>query len=279
MPYLKTTAQPATDIYFEDSGGGGQPVVLIHGWPLSSRMWEGQVNALTAAGYRVVAYDRRGFGQSGNATGGYDYDTFASDLNDLIEQQNLRDVVLVGFSMGGGEVARYVGRYGDGRVAKAVLAGAVTPFLLKTDDNTDGVPEAQFDAMLAGVVKDRVNFLADFFPTFFKGGLLGPKASDDVILHAKTIAWPASPLGTQRCIVAFGKTDFRADLRRFTVPTLVVHGDSDAVVPFDKSGKRVPEFAKHATVETIGGAPHGFTATHSEKFNEILLGFLKGSRG
>jgi peroxiredoxin len=275
MPYLKSTAEPQTDIYFEDSGGSGQPVVLIHGWPLSHRMWESQVNALTAAGYRCVTYDRRGFGQSGNATGGYDYDTFASDLNDLLTEQNLTNVVLVGFSMGGGEVARYIGRYGEGRVAKAVLAGAVTPFLLETDDNPDGVDRKVFDGMLAAVTEDRINFLADFFPTFFKGGLLGPKASDDAILHAKTIAWRASPLGTQRCIVAFGTTDFRADLQRFTVPTLVVHGDSDAIVPFDKSGKRVPEFVAHAKVATLGGAPHGFTATHSDKFNELLLDFLK----
>lgn len=275
MPYLKTTAAPATDLYFEDSGGTGQPVVLIHGWPLSHAMWEGQVNALTAAGYRVVTYDRRGFGESGKATGGYDYDTFASDLNDLLESQELRNVVLVGFSMGGGEVARYIGRYGEGRISKAVLGSSVTPFLLKTDDNPDGVPKAQFDGMLASVTKDRIAFLADFFPSFFKGGLLAPKASDDVILHAKTVAWRASPLGTQRCIVAFGETDFRRDLARFTVPTLVVHGDHDQIVPFDKSGKRVPEFVKHAKVEVIGGAPHGLTATHSEELNTILLDFLK----
>ncbi len=275
MPYFQTSAEPRTDIYFEDSGGAGEPVVLIHGWPLSLRMWEGQVNALTAAGYRVLAYDRRGFGQSGNSTGGYDYDTFASDLNDLIEQQGLSGVTLVGFSMGGGEVARYVGRYGEGRVRRAVLAGSVTPYLLKDDTNPDGVPQAEFDAMVAGVVEDRITFLAGFFPAFYKGGLLAPKASDDHIAHAKSIAWRASPLGTQRCIVAFGTADFRRDLAKFTVPTLVVHGDSDAIVPFDKSGKRVPEFVKHARVEEIGGAPHGFTVTHGDQFNKLLLEFLK----
>ncbi len=275
MPYLKSSAAPATDLYFEDGGGSGQPVVLIHGWPLSHRMWEAQVNALTAAGYRTVAYDRRGFGQSGNATGGYDYDTFASDLNDLIEQQELRDVVLVGFSMGGGEVARYIGTYGERRVAKAVLAGAVTPFLLKTPDNPDGVDQSEFDQILAGVTKDRINFLADFVPTFFKGGLLAPKASDDVIAHNKSIAWPASPLGTQRCVVAFGTTDFRADLAKFTVPTLVVHGDSDQIVPIESSGKLAAQMIKGARYEVIAGAPHGFNVTHAEKFNEILLDFLK----
>jgi peroxiredoxin len=275
MPYLKTSAAPATDLYFEDSGGSGQAVVLIHGWPLSHRMWEGQVNALTAAGYRCVAYDRRGFGQSGNATGGYDYDTFASDLNDLIEAQGLRDVVLVGFSMGGGEVARYIGRYGEGRVAKAVLAGAVTPYLLKTADNPDGVDQSVFDGFLADVTKDRINFLAGFVPTFFKGGLLAPKVSDDVIAHNKSIAWRASPLGTQQCIVAFGTTDFRADLAKFTVPTLVVHGDHDQIVPIDVSGKQAAQQIRGARYEVIGGAPHGFNVTHAEKFNELLLDFLK----
>lgn len=276
MPYLKTTAAPATDLYFEDSGGTGTPVVLIHGWPLSGRMWEGTVNALTAAGYRCITYDRRGFGQSGRATGGYDYDTFASDLEDVLRETGAERAVLVGFSMGGGEVARYVGRYGEGRVQKIVLAGAVTPFLLKTADNPDGVPGAQFEGMRAAVTKDRIGFLNTFFPLFYKGGLLAPKASDDDILHSKTIAWPASPLGTQQCITAFGETDFRADLARVTVPTLVVHGDDDAVVPFAKSGQRVPEFVGHAEVHTIGGAPHGFTVTHGDKFSEILLKFLDG---
>jgi peroxiredoxin len=277
MPYLKTTAAPQTDLYFEDSGGSGQAVVMIHGWPLSGRMWEGQVNALTAAGYRCVTYDRRGFGQSGRATGGYDYDTFASDLNDLLESQELTNVVLVGFSMGGGEVARYIGRYGERRVAKAVLAGSVTPFLLKTPDNPGGVDRSVFDGMLAAVKKDRINFLSEFVPTFFKGGLLAPKASDDVVAFNKSLAWPASPLGTQQCIIAFGETDFRADLAKFTVPTLVVHGDHDQIVPLDASGKPAAKQIAGARLEVIGGAPHGFGVTHAEKFNELLLDFLKGA--
>ncbi len=274
MPYLKTTAAPTTDIYFEDGGGSGQPVVLIHGWPLSLRSWESQANALMAAGYRVVAYDRRGFGQSGHATGGYDYDTFASDLNDVLNELNLTNAVIVGFSMGGGEVARYIGRYGENRIGKAVLVSAVTPYLLKTADNPDGVDQATFDQMVAGVTKDRVNFLADFMPAFYKGGLLAPKASDDVIAFSKSLAWVASPLGTQRCVVAFSATDFRGDLAKFTVPTLVVHGDGDHTVPIQFSGERAAKLVKGSRFEVISGAPHGLTATHAEEFNRILLDFL-----
>ncbi len=276
MPYLKTTASPSTDLYFEDSGGSGQAVVLIHGWPLSLRSWESQANALTAAGYRVVAYDRRGFGESGKATGGYDYDTFASDLNDVLNELDLRNAVLVGFSMGGGEVARYIGRYGEGRVAKAVLMSAVTPYLLETDDNPSGAMKpAAVEAMVAGVTKDRVTFLGDFMPAFYKGGLFAPKASDEVINFSKALAWRASPLGTQRSVVAFGETDFRADLAKFTVPTLVVHGDSDGIVPIDASGRRAAELVKGSRLEVIGGGPHGLNVTHADEVNTVLLDFLK----
>jgi non-heme chloroperoxidase len=272
MPFVKTTAAPTTDIHYQDLGQG-QPVVLIHGWPLSHRMWEGQVNALTAAGFRTVAYDRRGFGDSGRPTGGYDYDTFASDLNDLMTQLDLQDAVLAGFSMGGGEVARYIGRYGEGRVAKAMLLGAVPPFLLKTDDNPDGAPKQVFDDMLAGVRKDRVAFLDEFFPSFYNSDDV--KASKDLIPYSKSIAWPASPLGTQQCIVAFGTTDFRADLAKVTVPTLIVHGDADRIVPIDISGKKSHEAIRGSRYEVLKKAPHGFAATHAEDLNRLMLDFLK----
>ena len=276
MPYFKTTAQPQTDIYFEDSGGSGQPVVLIHGWPLSLRSWESQANVLAVAGYRVIAYDRRGFGESGKATGGYDYDTFASDLNDLLEQQNLRDVVLVGFSMGGGEVARYIGRYGEGRVAKAVLMASVTPYLLKTDNNpSGGLDEKAVDEMLANVTKDRITFLGDFMKGFYNGGLLAPKASDEVINFSKSLAWRASPVGTQRCVVAFGMTDFRPDLAKFTVPTMIVHGDDDKIVPIDASGRRAAELVRGSRLEVVSGGPHGLNVTHADEVNGLLLDFLK----
>lgn len=273
MAFLTTTAIP-TEIFYEDVGAG-QPVVLIHGWPLSGRMWEGQVSALVDAGYRAITYDRRGFGQSGRPVSGYDYDTFASDLNDLLVKLDLQKVVLVGFSMGGGEVARYVGRYGTQRVAKAAFLGAVPPFLLKTADNPDGVPADVFDGMIAGVKKDRVNFLASFFPTFFNHNKDKNRVSSDIIAWAKSVAWIASPIGTQQCITAFGHTDFRKDLEKFTIPTLVMHGDADQIVPFEISGKKTAAAIKGSRLEVIKGAPHGFSASHGDELNAILLDFLK----
>lgn len=275
MPYVTTTAIPATEIYYVDAGQG-QPIVLIHGWPLSHRSWEAQITALTKAGYRCIAYDRRGFGESGKPDGGYDYDTFASDLNDLITHLDLKDVVLAGFSMGGGEVARYMGRYGSGRVSKAILLGAVPPFLLKTADNPEGVDKSVFDGMLQSVSKDRIAFLEEFFPNFYNYEPGANGVSADLIPFSKWQAWPASPLGTQQCIVAFGTTDFRDDLKKFTVPTLIVHGDSDRIVPFEVSGKRSHEMIPESRLEILKGAPHGFAATHAQQLNDLLLDFLRG---
>ncbi len=275
MPYVTTTAIPATEIYYVDAGQG-QPIVLIHGWPLSHRSWEAQITALTKAGYRCIAYDRRGFGESGKPDGGYDYDTFASDLNDLITHLDLKDVVLAGFSMGGGEVARYMGRYGSGRVSKAILLGAVPPFLLKTADNPEGVDKSVFDGMLQSVSKDRIAFLEEFFPNFYNYEPGANGMSADLIPFSKWQAWPASPLGTQQCIVAFGTTDFRDDLKKFTVPTLIVHGDSDRIVPFEVSGKRSHEMIPESRLEILKGAPHGFAATHAQQLNDLLLDFLRG---
>jgi peroxiredoxin len=274
MPLLTTTAVPATEIYYEDVGKG-QPVVLIHGWPLSGRMWEGQVNALADAGYRCVTYDRRGFGSSGRPDGGYDYDTFASDLRDVVSALDLRNAVLAGFSMGGGEVARYLGRYGEDRVTKAILIAAVPPFLLKTKDNPEGVDRAVFDGMLAGVKQDRIGFLADFIKLFFNWAPGNPALSDDLLAYCKSIAWAASPLGTQQCIVAFGTTDFRPDLQKITVPVLVAHGDTDRIVPVEVSGRRAAALLKRSRFEVIAGAPHGLTATHGQQLNRLMLDFLK----
>lgn len=276
MPTFSSTATPGTRIYYEDIGGHGRPIVLIHGWPLSHRMWEGQVNALTDAGYRCVAYDRRGFGDSDRPTDGYDYDTFASDLNDLIHTLALKDAVLVGFSMGGGEVVRYLARYGDeDRVTAAVLVGAVPPFLLKTADNPDGIDGSVFDGMIAAVKANRVTFLEQFLPNFYNLDAEGRDLSADVVAYAKSIAWPASPLATQQCITAFGTTDFRQDLAAITVPTLVVHGDADRIVPLDISGRRTAAMIAGARHEVVAGGPHGLTATHGEHLNTLLLEFLQ----
>ena len=271
MPYIKTTSTPATEIYYQDLGKG-QPVVLIHGWPLSHRSWESQVNALTAAGYRVIAYDRRGFGESGKPAGGYDYDTFASDLNDLMTQLDLHDAVIGGFSMGGGEVARYIGKYGTERVSKAMLLGAITPFLLNTADNPDAAPQSLFDGMVAGVVKDRLAFLDTFFKDFYNTDKVPSHA--DLVPFSKWIAWAASPIATQQCIVAFGTTDFRDDLKKFDMPTLIVHGDEDRIVPISISGKKSHDMIPASRYEVLKGAPHGFAATHAHELNKIILSFL-----
>ncbi len=277
MPRFTATTTPGTRIYYDDSGGHGRPVVLIHGWPLSHRMWEGQVNALTAAGYRCVAYDRRGFGQSDRPAVGYDYDTLADDLNDLVRTLALKDAVLVGFSMGGGEVARYLARYGgEGRVAAAAFVAAVPPFLLRTDDNPQGVDGAVFDQMLAGVRENRIRFLTDFLAQFFNLDAEGRDLTPDELAYVKSQAWTASPAATQQCITAFGTTDFRADLATITVPTLVVHGDVDRIVPLEVSGQRTASLVSGSRLAVIEGAPHGLTATHGDELNRILLDFLRG---
>ena len=274
MPYVETTGAHATKIHYQDIGTG-QPVVLIHGWPLSLRSWESQVTALTEAGYRCVSYDRRGFGESGQPDGGYDYDTFASDLNDVMTHLDLRGAALAGISMGGGEVARYLGRYGAERVSKAMFLGAVPPFLMKTADNPAGVDKSVFDGMLAAVKKDRVSFLAEFFSNFYNAAPGATGVGVDLIAFSKWVAWGASPLATQQCIVAFGTTDFRDDLAKVTVPTIVIHGDSDRIVPFEVSGKRIHEMIKGSRLEVLKGAPHGFGATHAAELNALMLDFLK----
>jgi pimeloyl-ACP methyl ester carboxylesterase len=262
------------ELYYEDHGAGA-PVVLVHGWPLSGRSWEAQVGPLVAAGHRVVTYDRRGFGWSSQPWEGYDYDTFTADLHALVEHLDLRDVTLVGFSMGGGEVARYVGTHGTDRVARAVFAAAVPPFLLKTDDNPDGgLDEAAIAGFEDGVTADRLAFLDGFTRTFFAAGERTDLISEPARLYARDIAAYASPKGTLDCIAAFGRTDFRGDLGRFDLPTLVIHGDADAIVPFEVSGRRTHEAVPGSELVVIEGGPHGLNATHAEQFNRALLDFL-----
>jgi peroxiredoxin len=274
MPFI-TASTDGTPIHYVDQGSG-RPVVLVHGWPLSHRMWEAQIAALVDAGYRTVAYDRRGFGDSGKAAGGYDYDVFAADLDDLVTALDLHDATLVGFSMGGGEVARYIGTYGTARLSQAALLGAVPPFLLQTADNPDGAPPALFDGMIAGLKADRIGFLDQFFPNFYNSDTGADRIGADLIAFSKWIAWAASPLATQQCVTAFGTTDFRADLRKFDVPTLIVHGDADRIVPIEGSALKSHAAIAGSRLEVLKGAPHGFAATHASELNALLLSFLRG---
>jgi len=263
------------ELHYEDHGSG-RPVVLIHGWPLSGRSWEAQVPALVDAGYRVITYDRRGFGQSSQPTDGYDYDTFAADLDQLLQHLELTDVTLVGFSMGGGEVVRYLGTYGGARVSKAVLAAAVPPYLYQSDDNPDGgLDDATIEQFEQGVRTDRLAFLEGFTKNFFAAGDKDDLVSEPLRHYSWIIAAGASPQGTLDCIAAFGRTDFRGDLKKVTVPTLIIHGDSDGIVPFEVSGKRAAEAIAGSTLVVIEGGPHGINASHPEQFNAALLDFLK----
>lgn len=262
------------ELYFEDHGAG-KPVVLVHGWPLSGRSWENQVPALVSAGFRVITYDRRGFGSSSQPWAGYDYETFTSDLDGLMRHLDLRDVTLVGFSMGGGEVARYLGKHGTERVSKAVFAAAIPPCLFKSTDNPDGgLDDATIAGFESGVKSDRMAFLEHFTKLFFSAGK-ELKVSEAQRQYARDIAAFASAKGTLDCISAFGRTDFRSDLKKITIPTLVIHGDSDAIVPFEISGKRTAAAIPGAKLVVIKGGPHGINASHADEFNKELLAFLK----
>ena len=255
--------------------GQGQPVVLLHGWPLSKEMWEYQVSDLVEAGFRVIKYDRRGFGHSAKPWNGYDYDSLSGDLNDLIEQLDLQDAVLVGFSMGGGEVVRYLSRYGSQRISKIVLISAVTPFLGKTSDNPEGVDQAIFEEILANLRQDRIKFLDDFGKKFFGVSLINHPVSAPLLDYYRMLASVASPRATEQCAIAFGQTDFRADLQAVTVPTLIIHGDADQTVPIEASGARTAAVIHGSQYIVYEGAPHGLFYTHKEKLNQDLIQFLK----
>ena len=262
------------DINYEDHGTGN-PVILIHGWPLSLRSWERQVPALLDAGYRVIAYDRRGFGDSSKPISGYNYDVLADDLHKIMTKLNLRDVTLVGFSMGGGEVARYLGKHGSERVSKAVFMSAIPPFLLKTPDNPEGVDASVFDGIRKAIIADRPAFLTDFFSNFYNvDELKGKRISDEVVRLSWNIASCASPKGTLDCVSAW-LTDFREELKNINVPVLIIHGDADRILPLAATGKRVPSFIKRSRLVVIQGAPHGMNWTHAEEINSELLTFLR----
>jgi peroxiredoxin len=262
------------ELYYEDHGQG-QPVVLIHGYPLDGASWERQTAALLEAGYRVITYDRRGFGKSSQPTEGYDYDTFAADLDSLLTDLDLADAVLVGFSMGTGEVARYLSTYGSARVSKAVFLGSLEPFLLKTGDNPDGVPQEVFDGLLAAVKDDRYAFFTEFFKNFYNtDDTLGSRLSDEALRASWATASKAS---AHASVVAQPTwlTDFRSDIPKIDVPALIVHGTADNILPIDATGRRFKEALPAADYMEIEGAPHGMLWTHAQEINEALLAFLK----
>ena len=275
MPYVTVGKENSgnIDLYYEDHGAG-RPVVLIHGWPLSSKSWEKQVPALIDAGYRVVAYDRRGFGNSAKPAFGYDYDTLAEDLHKLMMELDLTGATLVGFSMGGGEVARYLGTYGSDRVDSAVFISAIPPFLLKTAENPEGMDGSVFDGIMESIIADRPAFLSGFFSEFYNVDVLGgDRISDEVVRFSWNIAATASPRGTLDCVSAW-LTDFRGDLRSIDVPVLVIHGDADRIVPFTASGKRIPGLIRESRLVVVEGGPHGIIWTHAGRVNRELLDFL-----
>jgi len=276
MPFVTVGTENATPIqlYYEDHGTGS-PVVLVHGWPLSGRSWERQVPALIDAGHRVITYDRRGFGASSQPWTGYDYGTLAADLNVLIEHLDLTDATLVGFSMGGGEVVRYLSTYGAARISRVALLAAVPPYLYRADDNPDGgLDDATVAGLETGVRGDRIGFLDTFLTAFYRAGDRTDLISEPTRRYHLAIAVGASPKGTLDCIGAFSRTDFRKDLIAVTVPALVLHGDSDAIVPIEVSGQRTHEAISGSRLVVIEGAPHGLLATHADQVNQALLAFI-----
>ena len=255
--------------------GEGPDIVLVHGWPLDADMWEYQAVPLAEAGFRVIAYDRRGFGRSGQPWSGYDYDTLADDLNAVMDGHRVRDATLVGFSMGGCEAARYMTRHGSG-VARLALVAAVTPFLLKTADNPDGVDGAVFDRMIEGLRADRAHFLAGFGKAFFGAGLLASPVSTEILAWSLAMAMQGSPRATIECVRSFSATDFRADLAVIRVPTLVIHGDADETVPLPNSGARTAQMVPGAELRVYKGAPHGLQITEKDRLTADLAAFARG---
>jgi non-heme chloroperoxidase len=272
MPTI--SAKDGTDLYFKD-WGVGDPVVFIHGWPLNADMWEYQMTPIAQQGFRCVGADRRGFGRSGQPWQGYDYDTLADDLAALLENLNLSNVTLVGFSMGGGEVARYMSRHEGRRIARAILVSAVTPFLLKTPDNPDGVAIDVFKDMVEGLHGDRPAFLADFGKKFFGVGVLNFSISTEMLDWAQSLALQASPAATIACVKAFSETDFRSDMGAFTVPTLIIHGDADQTVPIDASARRAAKSIRGARLVEYSGAPHGLFHTEKKRLNDDIVAFMR----
>ena len=267
------TTQDNTPLYVKD-WGTGRPVILLHGWPLSADSWDDQAMAIADAGYRAIAYDRRGFGRSGQPWSGYDYDTLADDLAAVVNYTGAAHTTLIGFSMGGGEVARYMSRHGGKGVVQTALVSSVLPFRLQTADNPDGAPQAGFDAIAEALREDRASFFTDFFNDFFGVGVLSQPVSDELLAWARNTAMQASLRATLECLKSFSSTDFRPDLPAFKVPTLIIHGTDDLTVPISSSARTTAQEIGTATLLEYEGAPHGLFATHKERLTHDLLAFL-----
>lgn len=275
MPYLSVGDENSgsIDLYYEDHGSG-PPVVMIHGYPLSGRAWDKQVPVLLEAGHRVITYDRRGFGKSSQPTYGYDYDTFAADLAALMTELDLRDATLVGHSMGTGEVTRYLGAYGSERIARAVLVSPIPPFLLQTDDNPEGLPRSLFDGFMKEAKADAPAWMKGFLDNFYNiDEFAGTLVSDQAFQASWNIASAASATATVACIPTWG-TDFRQDVAKIDVPVLVVQGDADRILPYEKTGKRLPGLINDMELITIEGGPHAIAWTHTLQVNKALLQFV-----
>ncbi len=275
MPYVNVGKENSGNIelYYEDHGSG-QPIVLIHGYPLSCTSWEKQLPVLLDAGYRVIAYDRRGFGKSSQPTTGYNYDTFAEDLHKVVTKLKLSDFTLVGFSMGGGEVARYIGKYGSKGVAKAVIISGVPPFLLKTPDNPEGVDASVFEGIKKAVIADRYAFFTEFYKNFYNTDMyLGKRVSEEVVQASWNLAASASPTASLACVPTWHE-DFRQDVAKIDVPTLILHGDADRILPIRAAGEHTAKLIKDAQYVVINGGPHCVTWTHAEEVNAELIKFL-----
>ena len=272
MGYI--TTRDNTKLYVKD-WGSGRPVILMHGWPLSADSWDDQAIAIANAGFRAIAYDRRGFGRSDQPWSGYEYNTLADDLAAVIQETGAQDATIVGFSMGGGEVARYLSRHQGRNVAQAALISSVVPYMLKTSDNPNGVDQSLFDQMTAAMQQDRAKFFTGFFRDFYGVGLVSHPVSQELLEWSRNVAMQASLKATLDCANAFATTDFRSDLAAFTVPTLIVHGTKDQTVPIDATGRIAAQHIPHAKVIEYEGAPHGLFATHKEQLTNDLLAFLR----
>lgn len=276
MKFLKTTSTNGEEInlHYQDLGTG-TPVILVHGWPLDHQMWDYQTTALTDAGFRVISYDRRGFGKSDKPLTGYDYDTLADDLKALIDELGLENAILAGFSMGGGEVVRYFSKHGGKGISKAVLISSIAPYMLQTPDNPDGVPQEKIDEITAGLIDDRPGFLGTFAKQFYGQGLLNKPVSSERLATDLNIAMQATLKSTLDCAAAFSSTDLRSEMSSVTVPTLIIHGDEDQTVPIKATGAQAAQLLPHAEYKVYEGEPHGLFITAKDRLNADLIDFIR----